>query len=300
VRAVDRAEVALALTYRVGADASCPGEDAFVELVKERVPGLVRAAQDAASTAHVRIDKRPDQAGYAAEVILSDAHGLTSTRTLSAESCDEASQGAALIVAVFVSGPRSDAREPAPGEVPEHPEPQGPTARWSGTIQARAGLRTAVAPGVAPAMSGGLEVQREVQSLLAPSLRLSFTYGWGSASTSTGAVRLSLALAELDVCPLRFPAVPGRWSVRGCLRMEAGKQRGAWRSGPREARGGPWLAPGASARTAVRVAGCVSAALEAGVSLPLVQNRFLDGDHVVYAVPKAAFAGSLAVGCTIW
>jgi hypothetical protein len=291
----------LALDYRYGWDERCPDADQFVALLNKRVPTSSAEVGVQAHSLRLALQARRG-GGYEALLSLSDPSGVTSERTVSAQSCADAAEAAALVTAVFISTTRNSTSE-SPSEAPPRVEsPVGVTppesrAHVSLAPAVRASARTALARKVALALSAGLLITRERRSMFAPGLRLLGTYA--QSVNSGGQLRLISALTELDVWPAHF-ALGNRLDVVPYLHAEAGKQWARWREGPSGAGAAPWFAIGAGSRIVARIAGCFSAELDLSAAFVATRNRFLEGKKLVFAVPGRSVAGGIAVKCVVF
>jgi hypothetical protein len=151
------------ITY--GAVAACPGRDAFIAQVQART-SRARVAADGELGRTIAVSVQPTGRGFFGTLVVTTPAGETSTRDVSAESCDEVVEALALITALTidpeantrplreVAAPPSaapiqpeTAQPAAPQPAPAPPPPQTPPA-----APAAAPVTPAeqTAPGVAP------------------------------------------------------------------------------------------------------------------------------------------------------
>jgi hypothetical protein len=213
--------------------ATCPDVRAFRERLEARVAGASKEAVSRSLRAiTIRIDESP--AGYSGSLVIRDTDGATSTRQLSAPTCDEVVDAfavlSALTMGIVASGPLAPPRAPSkppPPAVPAPPlgpppAPGPPDGRWRFSVGADLTVVTFVGPTLGVGPEPFVDLSREGRSLLSPAFRLSGArIGGEGASAGGGSASLTLTTLRLDGCPLRLPVARNLWGTP-CLGVRAG------------------------------------------------------------------------------
>jgi hypothetical protein len=306
---------------------------ARTERAREVVPG-----ETPDLTLRVRIDA-PASTGRAVvkgELVLTDSHGVESSRQLTGESCEAVVSGLALVAALAIDPHASTAplaltppravlpppppppapdippplvlaarTEPPPVEPPEtSPAPATPPTRWHITAGLDTGILGVGAPGVVA--TGGIfaDIAREPRGAVSPSLRLEVQRSLEttvSVANQNESAALTWTFARAEACPLRLAFWPAL-AIRPCALVDIGALS-ASASGPANALSPtqPWAAAGGLARlewvTALsRTWGFVLEA-NAGIIFPIVRQSFLfDGSTSVYQAPSVTGLVSVGAG----
>lgn len=308
--------------------AGCPEPTAFVQAVLARAP-LARAA-GAGEAARVLVARiKPTAGGLEGQLVVRETDGATTERTVRGQRCDDVVAALAVIAAVIIdpvtAGASSDETTPAsPAEAPsamrppeaapvspvsavpraEPPANVPPAAvahAWRLSAGAGAGLVGGAAPAVLLSLPIFVEASRELSHGLEPAARARFERtAIGSARSPSGGAMFVLTSGAGDFCPVALHA--GAMRVQPCARGELGVLSARGRAvEPARSDSRLWVAAGAVARARLAIAGPMFAELEAGLSAPIVRDRFyVEPVTVLYRPPAAAATGAFAVGLAFW
>ncbi len=281
------------LRYR--AFEGCPGREAFVAGLQQRVPG-VQFAEAGQGTVQYEVSLEKAEGEVLGRLKIRGGQEAWD-REVTGDSC--AGAAAALsFIAGFSLGAAPAAEEPppppprAPETAPKAPEAPSPAALWS--IGADGAATTAVAPRLAWGAEAHAEVQLPVS--FGPSLRLAGgVVASGSTDTPPGTVAFRLVRARIEACPVSGELGP-LW-LSPCVGYEIGSLRAA---------GGGVDLPATEARSwsALRLQGRARwpadapwfAEVEGGLVLPFTSRTFLfDNPRAeVFSTPRVG--GSAGVG----
>lgn len=241
----------------------CPSPLDFEAALRARLPNAQRVTQGV-GVAQLRVQLPAANTGEASQIQVSLPDGTGVQRELPEASCTEAVASMAVIAAMALEPDAPSPTAPAAPESPsvsaaEAPAPLGVPApkgkspplaavassarpvstsnaplpstheahwRWSAIVSG--GLEGGVAPSVAPAALGGLELASPAWGALGPRVRLSGLYAERTRGRALDvAVSFRLLAARLDLCPNGLAR--GRWSGTACLEAELGQLHGAAR-----------------------------------------------------------------------
>jgi hypothetical protein len=268
----------------------------------ERRNSLVKAAEaDVLDAARVEVTVVEVEGGLRGEVSI-EWRGITTHRSVTSDTCDEAVTALALIAALDLE----------PVEEPRTP-PTRPDSERSAIVSLRAtqpaataAVRPAPVPPVAPApvrpprrrlqLGGGLAIrtaaardalvgyQTQVRLVdrepFVHSASLGLSRGWGdSTPTPAGTGRFDLIAAELRICPWMWSRGPVQ--AGPCASLEAGRLRGKGdldgkapdEAGEPFAETGGWIEPALLVDWRVST-GPVLFSVASGPGFPLVRDRF--------------------------
>jgi len=323
------------LDYR--APASCPGADAFTNLIARRTS---RARRGGGGQGKYRftVNVELGDAGARGTLRIAERDGGTTDRDVPARDCANALEAMALIAAVILD-PRAAANAPAgastnaAGEAPVEatgtapapsphkpdttrppterstvpstsgapaPNPAPPASEdleWHVRLRAAAMLEGAIAPEVAPGAAAGAELYRDRSGLFEPRFALTAHFAVGSTTASFGDATFRWYAGRLTACPLGWPEA-SVLTLRACAFAEAGALHGSG-SNTQNPRGSTafWLAAGPSAEIELRVNHLLALALEGGLTVPAFHDKFLFRPEVAHEVPP--LGGWLALGARI-
>lgn len=271
----------------------CPTEDWAIQRISARTD-LFRRVLGPARARTFAIDITESGAGYTGTLTITDPGDTRGTsRRIEAKSCDEVTDGLALIAALTIdpqakldapveepaaepepkepAQPPAPARRPAPRRVPA--EPEALTVPY-----ARAGAGFLLVHGAAPVVLHGAEGFVEIgragaRTWFSPAIRLNGrTARHDAVAYPEGTAHFRLSTLALDLCPLRA-AVPMP-SLRLCATGELGWLEAEGTDVPeaRQSRRG-WAAVGGVLRAAASVSR-IGLELSLGAEAPLRRDRF--------------------------
>lgn len=157
------------------------------------------------------------------------------------------------------------------------------------------------APGLVAYTPFYLQVHEALGGVLSPAGRLSIARGsGGTVPTGVGTASFRWTIAQLDVCPLRFPLL-ATLGVRPCLGIEGGSLSAEGETTTPRSDTRLWLA----ARLLVRVEWVVfdTVVVDAfgGIAAPFVRDRFVfDPSTPVYRAPAAYPMFGASLGVFFW
>ena len=308
------AQTQAALEYR--APASCPTDATFVAEVTARMPRLRRVESEGAPRFVVEVTPLDD--GYRGELTSRDPDGTTSTREVSADTCEEVVGALALVLALAIdlrAPPDAPAETPlavAPTEEPV-PEPRAPAvaealAPSTPAARSRFGGGTGLAStgGIAPAALLGPAIFVEATFGLGPALRPTLRLGAQRAGSGAieapngGSARLTWTVGTLDACPVTWTPAGDRLELSPCARLDAGVLvgSGANVAHPRDSTQA-WLDAGLIARAEWAFARPLFADLEGGAVVMVTRPRFhFDAPDVPIRQPApVGGVAAVALGC---
>lgn len=310
------------------APAGCPSREAFLEAVRDRVPGAEESKQEGSFAFRVTIEATGEL--FRGRVELGEA---APEREVVPAPCADVASSMAIMIAMVLSG---DAREreaerASPAPVPERTpaatesaapiheksrpsqrriEPVGtPPQRPAGTPSERvllrggawgaAGISDGVAPFPAIALSGGAELWVDWVGRLRPSARAGALYVTGDTTVDgLGGAEFRLSGLVGRVCPHTF-SLAARWSLAACASFEIGELTARGVSTPnRRVQRMPWLSFGVAPRAELALGRVVSLEAEVGLRGIVRHDRFVFEPEAteVYDVPR--FAPHLALGAS--
>jgi hypothetical protein len=329
------AQTATRIDY--SASPGCPDEGAFVARVRARTSRL-RAPAPGEGASEYRVQVTPMAAGARGSLTVVEPSGATSSREVEGDTCESVVEALALIAALALdpdastallppmgaSAPSSPTASSAPaqgaaaGEPPRaiardapveaRSEPPAPSP-WAAHLAAMAGaeLTSGLAPGVlvGPALSvEAIWRQRDWPTAVEPVLdvRLGVSRLAATVPAHVGSARFAWTLGRLEGCPVR--AVVGSFEVLPCVRFDGGDLQavGLGVDLPRPAASRLWLSLGALCRLRWTPLPPILLEVDAGVSAPLVRDRFYfdTPPTSIYDVPALAAVAGGAAGGRFW
>ncbi len=305
----------VAVRLQLDASPECATREELIARVRAR-SDRIRFEDAAPIAVHAQLAPRPGTRGITGELSVAQPDGRATSRRLVARSCEQATDGLALILvlaldpAALTAGPAPAPPKPppvaraAPPPVPVAPPPATavappapPTgARPAGAVEAGARLLFGPAPRPMPALTLAARVTRDRAGLLSPALILSFIHAWSGALTEPGGTAtFQLEAAQLDACALRL--VVRALEVRGCASGFAGRLAAAGSNtySPASARR-PLAAAGAS----LLVDAALTRRLQVGGRLEadgaLIRDQFSFSPSVFYRAAALIVSAGISVG----
>ncbi|HSS39605.1 MAG TPA: hypothetical protein VLT58_12630 [Polyangia bacterium] len=297
-------------------DVDAPPECTTREELASRVAARsnrIRFERDAAVTVRVTISRLPGALSVAGELTITRPGAPAAVRRLTAQSCDQASDGLALVIALALdpdSPETAAAPEPPTARPPAvvKPAPAAPprptsapsTIRKARTVWgAEAGAEAIVgpAPRVMPGIRVGARVTRDrTGSTWSPALVLSVVHAWtGELEQAGGTAAFTLDAATLDVCPLRLAA--DGWEANACGSLLVGRLEAAGSNTYAPASASrPFAAGGASLLMAIGLGPhlLMGARFEAAASL--IRDAYAFSPTVFHRAAALTVAGGLWLG----
>ncbi|MEZ4374440.1 MAG: hypothetical protein R3B07_26700 [Polyangiaceae bacterium] len=298
----------------------CPTEERFVAGVEGRT-ALARHVPDAHG---VRVRLQIEDRGSGAEPFIARL-SITGDveapqRSISAGSCDELVNAAALIVALALdpgaSAEPRQARLPpaappappptvtpprdAPGPSVERRDPDEPTLG----VFAGAGLTGGVGGSVAALWSLGVAVRASLTPDWQAGVSLRGMYARGSASAALGSASLTLLGARVGLSP--YVAATDQWLLEPSISFDFGSLEAEGRGVPNAATdSAPWLGPGVELlverRFAEVLGGALAVGVRGGATWSLARDYFyfredIDGEEArIFEQPGVVGHGGLAL-----
>jgi hypothetical protein len=319
------------------ASAGCPDEGAFVARVRARTSRLhPPSSGEAASEYRVQVTAR--EAGARGTLTVIEPSGATSSREVEGDTCESVVEALALIAALALDPDASTAAlPPMPAPAPSTPKASSAPAQgaaggdtpsvisrdtaagarseppalapWAGHLAAIAGaeLTSGLTPGalVGPALSvEAVWRRRDRPRAVEPVLdvRLGVSRLAASVPAQVGSARFTWTLGRLEGCPVRV--VVGSFEALPCVRFDGGDLQavGLGVDLPRPAASRLWLSLGALGRLRWTPLAPIFLEVDAGVSAPLVRDRFYfdTPPTTIYDVPALAAIAGAAAGGRFW
>jgi hypothetical protein len=299
-------EPSMRLVYR--APAGCPDSEAFTAEVRARAP---RSFDLGARAVEVTVTSSqaasPGAAAFEGRVVITDEEGVTPSRAVHGDTCEEVVRALALAVAMTIEPAESGPAPARAGVAPPRPAAATPSAAAppadEGATPPRERLR------VAAGLRGGAE--SAVGPLLAPTLGVYVDLALGRASLRVGAARAVSPIVERGAGSARFARttaiVDGCWpslraaaslSLAPCATFELGSLTSDGQATvDAESSSRVWAAAGLAGRLAWEPFGPLVLELEARATAPLTRDRFyFRPAEDVFRAPFAAFSGGLTAG----
>jgi hypothetical protein len=308
-----RAEEPSPLRVSYQADASCPSANAFLDLVRTKVPsvGLSEASDEEADTFVIL---RSEGASFVGQLRMGRRDGTRYAREIVGASCEEAASAVAFVLALAVSGqeetmPPEKHAAAVPTTLPaetERPAPP-PTVSlpdWGWTAGAELGARSGLAPtwSLVEAGFGELCLRRATPTPL--TFRLSLLRSEQVAySDATGVTRFSWVAARGEVSMVRVRLVP--FELVPSLGLDVGRIRAVGAPftplGRGRTQSSVWVDGMAALRLELRVWSMISAQVggELVVTLTPYEFAFDTPNTPVYTVPNVAVAGLVGFAAQI-
>jgi hypothetical protein len=313
-----------AARLEVEASSACASRSELIARVAARAP-RVRFVQDSGDL-HItaRFSAAPGGA-VIGDVTFTAADAKPSARRVRADSCPEATDALALIIAMTLdptatrrsSGSSETAAMPshgpsaeAPSESPSltsSPSSQEPQPEVGAKARSHRGVSFGLhvagqsflgpAPQVMPGAAAYAVVELERGSLWSPSVWLGATHAWQSgvrAQGGTAAFRLSAV--SFDVCPLRVRLAPVRLRPCGSASIGRFSAKGSETINPAAESHRPFWIVGGAAVASIDLFWRLEASARLAVGANLVRDSFEFAPRVFHTVSPITFAGSLGVG----
>ncbi|MFL5304960.1 MAG: hypothetical protein ACJ8F1_07085 [Polyangia bacterium] len=298
----------------VDAPADCTTREELAARIAAR-SRRIGFADDAAVAVRVTVAPGPGGRSVAGALTITRPGAPAAARRITAASCEQASDGLALIIALALDPGSSDALvrlEPPAVTTPPmlHPRVVGPPPVVSAPaapvrtgLSAEAGAEAGAeamfgpAPRAMPGLRVGARVSRDrTGSVWSPALVLSVVHAWaGDLGEPGGTAAFTLDAANLDACPLRLAA--GRWEARACGALLVGRlaATGSNTYAPASA-SRPFAAGGASLLLAAALGPrlVLGARLEAAASW--TRDAYAFSPTVFHRSAAVTLAGGLSVG----
>jgi hypothetical protein len=287
----------VSIEYRAPTD--CPDAREFVWRISARVPKTREAAPSEkrrafSATIHL------EPSGAEGRLVIREADGSESVRTLEAATCAEVADALALVVALAID-PRATTdvpRAPPPAPAPEAPPEPNPLPRTPWRFEA--GLDGYVSSGFAPEVLLGAElfggIRLESRELLSPVLRLGFGYVAGrSFAAPGGRASFGWAGSVVDLCPVGIhPGLSVSWLLCGRGELGVLSAHGSDTLNPRESNRF-WLAAGPGTHLRLNILGPLAVEASGSLLFPWAKDRFLLGSAVIHEIPVAVVRGGLGL-----
>jgi hypothetical protein len=292
----------LALTY--DCVPGCPTQDVTFADVASQV-------RDASRAAGAKFELRivATESGFSGELVATDAAGERSRRRIEGQTCTEVAHALAFLTAVAVElrGRLEDTPLQASTPTPTPEALPGPTMRaplprtpkrgpWAVAVMALGEMRAALAPEPLLSTTVGIELEREVTPIVAPSVLFSIDETSGHLVAVAGTAELWMVSGRIDLCPLRLGS--SSIALRPCAEAELGAVHAAGQIPVNpHAVTEPWAALGAVLRARWFVARHFFVEAEFAAELPLVRTRyFFEPDETLYVTPPATGRGGFGLG----
>lgn len=307
-----------------GCDASADAMDA--RIASRGVTVIKDGAATAAPRARLRVVARSAD-GLEGTLVLTRPDGTTSTRVVTASTCDEVHDALAFTLSLALEN--SDAPDPVTppppatplAETPVRPPPVAapvttspvspdrvstPTddpLRWELAAGAGAGVITAASPTAAPAlivwfMAGGQSRAR----IFAPAVFAGGRIGFATVTDAGAGARVTSALqaATVDVCPVRVglgSAEPAVLALRPCLRGVLGRSQ-ARSEGFQGATldDHVFATIGLGARMEAHLGGPLRLMADFDVGVPFERSTYFVGHSRVFQTPAVTLGATLGLG----
>lgn len=304
----------VAARLEVQALPDCATREALVARIAARSSRIHWAADAAGPTLRAAIVHAPPK-GAVAELVIVQPDGSTSSRRLSAPSCEEAIDALALVITLTLdplSALADHAAAPAVSEPPAPPPSLPPDAGVTAAApsppsppapaRARFGMGVAAqaifgpAPDVLPGIAVYAVAALDRDALWSPAVVLLGTHAWiADLVAPGGTAAFTLDAASLDACALRLrlSVVEARACAGGLVgRLAAsGSDTYAPASSAR-----PFAAVGGAALFTAGIGSVLEASARVGVGASLVRDAFAFTPLVFYRTAAVAVAPSLGLG----
>jgi len=312
------------------AAASCPDEQRFVELARDRVREWATVDERGELVARARTEKV--DAVFVGRLSLEDAAGASlGVRTIQDADCEEVVLALALFLAVALEAeaahprapaspgaesppaasavgapPASDVQARPPLRPPPAPAHDASAIRWE--LAARAHAVTGRMPGAAAGGALAIELGPRRASGLRPFGGIGFdvvpyserSEGRGHVQLGWGAVFGRLC-AGLDLSDQPTKGDRGWIEPWACARAEAGGLRAASRGYVvNRTEYLPWYAAGAELGAAMRLSQTIGVGAFLHGSVPFVRHELVLGDQRVFRAPIVSGEAGLELKVRIW
>jgi hypothetical protein len=319
------------LTYDLDyvADAGCPERATFTALVQAQLDEAHEPRPLA--RAHASVSLRRHASGATARFELLRDDGTHYWRELAGESCDEAAQGLAFVLAYALGGgdpenspspeiapknaapePAPEARKEAPAPVTATPEPAPPApasvsnarrSRWRFGFGVQLGARTGLGPIWTPVESGLVEARLSGDSVVAPALRAAVVHAEPITRIDRfGSSEFSWLAARLEACPLQLVVV-AQLRLLPCVGTHLGQITAAGQPNSEANASGRradqlWVDALGAVRLELSLLRVLLVEAQGDLLVPLTPYRFAfdNPDTSVYQVPSLALAGFVGLG----
>jgi len=303
-----------------GCDGSADAMDA--RIASRGVTVIKDGSQTAAPRARLRVVARSAD-GLEGTLVLTRPDGTTSTRVVTASTCDEVHDALAFTLSLALEN--SDAPDtvtpppPAtlPAETPARPLPVVPPPvspdrvstphddplRWDLAAGAGAGVITAASPTAAPAltawfMAGGQSRAR----LFAPAAFIGGRIGFATVTDAGAGARVTSALqaGAVDVCPVRVrlgSAEPAFLALRPCVRGVLGRAQArseGFQGATLDDR--VFATLGVGARMEAHLGGPLRLMADFDLGVPFERSTYFVGHSRVFQTPAVTLGATLGLG----
>jgi hypothetical protein len=310
-----------AVRFEVHAPAGCPSDQEFVQRVETRTAVHMAEPGQSARTFVVTLTEPADASAdtYRGELVVREADGRTSARSIAGTTSDEVAAALAVIIAIELN-PEADRPdvgiEPSPPQAPgaQTPSPPAPAAperpaelplepRWRAGAVLGSGIMSAISDSVSATIALSFELRRESDRLLAPSFRFGLTTGPpGIVTGPDGQGSLFLFAPTLEGCPLQVRFAARRVVLEPCGTFEigflfaSGSPASGGDTGRRDLR--PWAALGATARALWTFREPFFVEVAGTIFTPLVRDQFYiyTPNVALFEAPGVGYRGSCGIG----
>lgn len=284
------------LDYRAPPD--CPSRDAFVERLRRRESaGLLDVTDSSSRLLLVQLETLATNTR--ARLVVREAEGKETERSLTASDCDEAVDALALIAALLLvpAEPKTPFANPKSTRDEPRRAPPPPASTWFSDVELSASLVDGAAPSVLGGARASWGIGLDRSSFWSPSLRLgALVTGSRTFETSAGDAHFQLVAFTLEACPFRWSFFDARTRVHLCALSEAGVLRASGSSvdvpASHDVR---WITLGGSLQFEVRLTKDLSLPVHAALLAPLLHDRFLFDDTVVFSTPHLGARAGLGL-----
>ena len=252
-----------------------------------------------------RVEVVPTEDALEGTLLLSRTTGTT-TRIVSATTCDEVLDALAFTLALALEGEAASAgAEPAPTPpsapslvraIPNHATERPRVAVLDLGAGAGAGILRAVSPGIGASVGGWLIIGARGPTWWSPTAVLGFAFGLPVAEQE-GSIRATSALqiVTVDACPARLGN--RNLAFRPCARGMFGRSQ-VRSEGFVGARLDERLfaSVGVAARGEAKIAGPLWCHLDFAITLPLERATYFVGNSSTFETPPVAISTSAGLG----
>lgn len=305
------------LQLQVHAPPSCATPASLMARVRARVPHVRFVSQRAPLRVQVTLQEL-DSGTVIADVLLLHTNHQGSRRRLRGRSCEEASEGAALIIAITLgaaaeaTGAPADAGSPAtplnrttealPGAAAveagaSRPAPWAERS-WELGILGAGAVWFGPAPGVMPALGASVSLRRLAATSWRTALFIGGVYAWGPESRAWGGTAsFALAAGNLEACPWLLRVAPGL-EIGACGSALAGRfsATGSETRNPAGTVHRPFVALGASALVSWLPGAALQVSLQWSSRANLIRDEFVFQPRTFHRVGSFTHAASLGAG----
>ncbi len=264
--------------------------------------------------------------GLEGTLVLTRPDGTTSTRVVTASTCDEVHDALAFTLSLALEN--SEAPDPVtppppatlPAETPARPLPVEPPAsppvspdrvstlkddplRWDLAAGAGAGVLMAASPTAAPALTAWFMAGGHSRAgLFAPAVFAGGRIGFATVTDAGAGARVTSALqaAAVDLCPVRArlgSAEPAFLALRPCLRGVLGRAQArseGFQGATLDDR--VFATIGAGARMEAHLGGPLRLMADLDLGVPFERSTYFVGHSRVFQTPVVTLGATLGLG----